>query len=217
MIEFDETKKARIILDSTRESIESFFELFEKNTNRQAAPANKEIDLLRAALTFAASGLDSTLKQLIRDCLPKLVKLENSEKGFITYIVKELRGDLEYDDESKGRKFLAEILISDSPQEELIKKYVEHLTNGSLQNTQELDKCRSALGINKLIDKDRKMIGEIFQKRNKIIHELDANLTISKKGKRHRNRHSKKDIRKDCDVLLKECETIIKEVENNLK
>ena len=71
-----ECQSAYIILTNAHESSSSFLDIF--NTTRQArrargTPTDEEQDLLRAMLLFAASGLDSMVKQLIRDALPIVI------------------------------------------------------------------------------------------------------------------------------------------------
>lgn len=131
--------------------------------------ANEE-DLLRAAVVFTGAGLDSTLKRLIRDTLPRL--LETSEQAharFEDFATRRLGTG-----EIADAKMVARYLTSDSPRQRLIEDYIYALTGSSLQSAEEVAKTAAALGIE---DKDlRKKIIDLktlFVARNQISHELD--------------------------------------------
>src|SRR5437763_1411024 len=69
--------RAHSILERASDSAEALFEAFA--TVRRARGAHgtatdHEQDLLRAALIFAAAGLDSMVKQLVRDALHSVLR-----------------------------------------------------------------------------------------------------------------------------------------------
>lgn len=131
---------------------------------------SNEEDLLRAAVVFTGAGLDSTLKQLIRDTLPVLLQHnEQAHTKFETFAVERL-GTAEIADP----KMLARYLTSANPRERLIEDYVYDLTGSSLQSAEEVQKVAGALGIDD--GPLRQRIGNLrslFVARNEISHELD--------------------------------------------
>lgn len=58
-------------------------------------PTDEEQDILRAMLIFSSAGLDSMVKQLIRDALPEIIrKSEGAFEMFKTHIERKMkRGD----------------------------------------------------------------------------------------------------------------------------
>ena len=63
-----ETKRSRTVLKHTKASVDSFFSAYstvrQERGAGQRAPTNTEQDLTRAALVFAAAGLDSAIRNL---------------------------------------------------------------------------------------------------------------------------------------------------------
>ncbi|MEU5368217.1 hypothetical protein ABZ362_04345 [Streptomyces sp. NPDC005951] len=145
---------------------------------------SNEEDLLRAALTFAGTGIDSALKQLIRDTLAVLLPV-NKESASKFQIHAEARLAHE-----QASKLLAKYLTSGDPRGALIDDYVYELTGSSLQSTEQVQKVAGALGVT---DANlRKRIGELkplFVARNEIVHELDLKAP-EKSGDRHRRMRS---------------------------
>ena len=96
--EADLASKARTILKHAHESADGFLDSFgavrQHRGAAQGATRDDEQDLLRACLVFAAAGLDSTLKQLIRDTLPTLVRNDPDVKeGLETFVGRQIRGE----------------------------------------------------------------------------------------------------------------------------
>jgi hypothetical protein len=86
------TLTAFYILCNTHEAASSFLDIFEKTRqgrNARGTPTDKEQDLLRAMVAFAASGLDSMVKQLIRDTLEKVIERSpGAMRNFKQYILR---------------------------------------------------------------------------------------------------------------------------------
>src|SRR5690349_10645733 len=73
-------QNAYVILCNAHDAASSFLEAFQdvrKARRAKGMPTDEEQDLLRAMLLFASAGLDSLVKQLIRDALPAV--LESNE------------------------------------------------------------------------------------------------------------------------------------------
>jgi hypothetical protein len=214
-----QTAKARAILQYAHDSAEALLKAFE--TVRRARHAGRgtstdeEQDLLRAMLVMAAAGLDSSLKQLIRDCLPDLARMQDSVAGELEkYVVRQLRGD-QYDAEVAATpSFLAKLLVAESLRDALLERYILSLTGGSLQSPQELLKVCNALAVDRVsVGIDARNLGPIFTARNRIIHELDINFDTGIRNRYSRSRQSMVDY---SNALLEIGEEIIKAVEAGL-
>jgi hypothetical protein len=213
------THKARTILRFAMEAKVSLMGYFDaKRTARRATggmTTHAEQDLLRAMLVFVAGGLDSLMKHLIKDTLAQLTKLDSAVlKGLESFTNKKLRGGGEASDVVGGRRFLAQILASPAPQQELIDAYVQELTGGSLQSTEQLCKAIAALGLKPYeVGIDPQILKPIFEARNQIIHELDVNFNSPRRKRRARGRY---DMLEYSEVLLKTGKSIIENVEAKL-
>ncbi|HEX9775105.1 MAG TPA: hypothetical protein VGB83_05960 [Actinomycetota bacterium] len=189
-----ETSKARTILKHAHDAAEGFIDSFSAVRRDRGAgqgtTRDEEQDLLRASVVFAAAGLDSTLKQLIRDGLPRLVQVdEDVRNGLETFIARQLRGEPGDGEAAAGRRFLAKILAAPSRLDELIEQYILDLTGSSLQSADELAKASVALGLKVAeIGIDKSGLKPIFDIRNQIIHELDIKLTAPNRNRASRSR-----------------------------
>jgi hypothetical protein len=173
-----------------------------------------EQDLLRAMLVMAASGLDSMLKRLIRDALPTLVSVnERVRDGLEKFAVRSIRGEADGPEAVGGTKFLARVLASAQPQQQVIEEYIRDLTGGSLQSSSELSRITAALGLSNT-KIDHSILNPIFDIRNKIIHELDINLDGDR---RKRNLRGRDAMMKAASKLLEVGEQILGEVDGVLR
>jgi hypothetical protein len=95
--ECDECARAYQIAQTTVRTCESFLNSFvqvRKDRNAQGTPTDTEQDLLRAMLVFACSGLDSMIKQLIKDALSKVIdQNEGAEVFFRSFIERKISKD----------------------------------------------------------------------------------------------------------------------------
>jgi hypothetical protein len=74
---------------------------------------DEEQDLLRAMLVMAAAGLDSMLKQLIRDCMPSLVKANPQvREGLEKFVARSIRGEADAPEPLAGARFLGRVLAA---------------------------------------------------------------------------------------------------------
>jgi len=214
-----ETSRARTILKHAHESVQGFVDSFtDVRAHRGAgagATTDEEQDLLRAALVFAAAGLDSVLKQLIRDAVPRLAQLDPSvEEGLETFVKRQLRGELDTGEAVSGQKFLARILIAASHRDELIEQYVLSLTGTSLQSADEVIRAATALGLaSQELGIEKNQLRPIFGIRNEIIHELDINLSAPN---RNRESRARAQMVRHSNVMLEIGERFVKSVEEKL-
>ncbi len=157
----------------------------ERGDIRGRMPEN-EADLLRAAVVFTGAGLDATLKQLIRDTLPKLLEEnEQAQTKFEAFAADRL-GTGEIADATA----IARYLVAPNPRLRLIEDYIYKLTGSSLQSAEEVQQVASALGIDdKSLRKRITGLRELFVARNEISHELDLQAP-EKQGDRSRRTRS---------------------------
>ena len=132
----EQCAKAAVILERTHDSADALLKAYDLARTQRGKPrgisTDDEQDLLRAMLVMATAGLDSMLKQLIRDTLPDLVRYDDRvREGFEKFIARSLR---EGPESAAGVKFLARVLAAPSYQEQAIEEYIADLAGGSLQS-----------------------------------------------------------------------------------
>jgi hypothetical protein len=220
-----QTEKARLILQYAREARDGFQESCDKSRGDRrrtgGALTAAEQDLLRAMLVFAAAGLDSLVKQLIRDALRTLTARDGAVRAELeTFVARQLRGDLSADESeaASGRKFLSRILIAPTPLLGVTAQYITDLTGESMQSGEQLFKAVKALGIDPpALDLDAVKLKEIFDTRNEIIHEMDIVLESRVPQARKRRSRTVEQMTEGADYLLDVAERLINAVERKLK
>ena len=214
MADYKETQNARMVLIHAKSSSESFIEaLGVVRKAREAGkgpPTNAEQDLARASLVFAAAGLDSCIKHLMKESLETLADCDEKVRGGFVKFTKKVVSD-----ESPDR--LVRALLEDSPKAALLDSYIYELTGSSLQSFDEIIKAAGALGISeKDIVKSKSEITRIFKMRNQIIHELDVVFDAGA-GKRQRNSRARSKLEQDSKLLIEIAEIFLDQVETKLK
>lgn len=162
------------LLINTYTVCEDFLELYDEIINKRDLVDVKEIDrksdLLRAALLFASSGLDSFVKQLVRDSLYNVVQ-ENigAQQRLKNFVEKRLEKN-----DSLNTKELSDALLSVDPRKYFIKCLIYELTDRSLQSKEELLNVASYFDIpsQDIVD-NFNYLRDVFQIRNQITHEMD--------------------------------------------
>ncbi|MBK6912528.1 MAG: hypothetical protein IPH11_02195 [Ignavibacteriales bacterium] len=134
------------ILCGAHEAASSFLDTFETiRTTRGAkgAPTDVEQNQIRAMLIFSSSGLDSMVKQLVKDSLGLIIeKNEGAQKMFESYIEKRLKKTDELD-----LKFLSKLFATQQPQIILIQDLVNSICSASLQSKEQLLKVAASFDI----------------------------------------------------------------------
>ena len=167
--------------DSARSLIEAFCTV---KGGRPGAATDEQQDILRAAIVMAGACIDSSLKQLFRDCLPDLILTDNGVKReFETFVERALRRT----DSEAGIdcKLLACALTSTHPLNFLSEAYVYSLTGASLQSTDQLFAACRALGLNTKNDVplDKAQLDKVFSARNDIVHEMDIDFDAPRRNR----------------------------------
>ena len=204
---------AYTLLCNAHDTSSSFLEIFNttrKARNAKGASTDKDQDLLRAMLTFACAGLDSLVKQLIKDALPDVINCnEAAERTFRTDIERRIRRGEEID-----HKFLADILTQKRPRDRLIKILVSDLTSQSLQSKDQLLKVGSFFDIqSNSITKDPNDLARIFTARNQIVHEMDIDFSPTNRNRRSRTKWKMVD---DTNKIFKVSKIFLEEVDHKL-
>lgn len=183
-------EKSALILRHAHDSSSALLKAYslarEVRGSRRGMTTDQEQDLLRAMLVMATAGLDAMIKQLIRDALPQLLRISDQALNtFEKFIARRLVEDPSSSEKMSANKFLARVLSRPSPQEQLIEEYIQDLTKGSLQSSEALFQVAAALGVDPpQAGIDPNALGPIFHIRNRIVHELDIDLSANR-----RNRH----------------------------
>lgn len=181
--------KSQLILKHTHESTAAFLKAFD-DYRGTGATTDEQQDLLRAMLVFSLAGLDSLLKQIIHDVLPKLVNSDDKVKeGLETFLSRKIRNEAQ--DNNINNKFLAKLLLAESLKDNIIYEYICELTGKSLQSAEELIKTIYALGLEpSTLDIETITLKPIFDSRNKIIHEFDIDFNAPRRNRVSRNRNT---------------------------
>ena len=214
MPEHPETKNARKVLGHARDSSSGFIEAFtavrRERGAGQGAPTDEDQDLARAALVFAAAGLDSCVKHLLKEAIHTLCSFDPKVSDLLNKFVRKVIS-------AESPERLAVALLADEPKKQLIDDYIYELTGSSLQSFDELAKAAGALGVKlpNMMSKKSKLV-EIFKARNKIIHELDVNFEGGV-GQRERNPRSKATLADDAKLLLEVAEEFVNAVDEKLE
>lgn len=196
---------AATILKYTHESAKALLGAYESMRESRGAArgmtTDAEQDVLRAMLVMAAAGLDGMAKQLIRDTLPILVhRYPEVQEGLEKFITRQIRGDANAPELATGTKFLARVLAAESQQRQVIEEYIRELTGGSLQSVDELMRVAAAFGLKShQVGIDPNKLKDVFDVRNKIIHELDIDLAGER---RKRNIRKQKEMKEATDLVL---------------
>ena len=216
----DRLWRAGSIVDYARQAVESFYGLFNDLTKERGSgtTSNVEQDLLRAMVVFAGAGLDATLKQIVKDALPDVLRKsrtarENFEKFTVRYLCRtEDTGD-EAADLLPSLKRIASLMAEDSPRQALIDLLVEERTNHSLQSGEELMRTVSVLGVTGFNLNTKHL--NAFVVRNDIVHEMDVQFP-GEVGKRNRKQRSRDEMYGHASALLETSICILEEVDKVL-
>ena len=92
---------------------------------------------------FACGGIDSLVKQLVRDALPTVLETrEAANKMFKVFVERRLRGD-----DGIDHRLIADVIADRQPRARLVELLIDHLTSKSLQSTEELLKAGASFDI----------------------------------------------------------------------
>jgi|SRR5262245_53147763 len=185
----DSCSKALLILTHAHDSADAFLKAYDLARSQRGgrgrrAPrgmsTDEEQDLLRGMLVMAAAGLDSMVKQLVREALPRVVHDDRQAKsGLERHILSRAR--------PPDSDFLSKVLASPTPTHAVVQDYVGHLTASSLQSASELARAASAFGLEpRDVGIDFEELRGIFEIRNRIIHELDIDFEARRRVRRVR-------------------------------
>lgn len=178
---------AYVVLCNAHEAAGSFLAQFVNSRRTRKAKGtstNVEQDLLRAMLVFASSGLDSMVKHLIRDTLSAVI---DRDQGALEMLKESIRRNL-YRDRVLDAELLVDALVAKDPKALLIEGLVYELTSSSLQSSDQLFRVASFFNIpTNQLTTDPKGLGEVFNVRNEISHEMDIDFSQPNRNRRPRS------------------------------
>lgn len=194
----------------------SLLDVFDKPAGKLRTPGNPsdtEQDLLRAMLLFAGAGLDSTVKQLLKDVLPDAIDTIDAAHGAFTDYLSNSMTKRTAGTDIIDTDFIAEAFASATPRVSLISKYVEHTVSGSLQSVDEFLKVAAIFSLEpKDLECDPHKLRTVFQARNHIAHEMDAEFN----ERRSRRQRARQDMVSKSNMLIEITGTFIKKVGDRL-
>jgi len=130
------------------------------------------------------------------------------------FVSRKLRDEIDEMGISERISFLARVLAARSTQSQIIEGYINYLTKGSLQSSEELSRVAKAFGLSpKDVVIDHAKLRPIFEARNKIIHELDINLSVPR---RKRNLRAQSTMKTYTETLIDVGENILRIIDNKL-
>ena len=171
--------KSNMILESLKNTINSFFNLYNISGNEE-----EKQNILRAIIIFSCSGVDAIVKQLINDTLEYVIEHdEGAFNQFKQFSTKKIQNKSE-----TNYNLLTELLVSEHPRKILISSLKNELTQNSLQSAEELFRVASYFNIEtKILEPNDKELKRIFKVRNQITHELDVDMDSKTFALRERN------------------------------
>ena len=126
-------------------------------------------------LVFASAGLDSMVKRIVEDALPSIIKQDAKARERLRDFVE---GQLEKN-EQPNYTMMANLLVAESPVDEMTALLVGHLTDNSLQSVEELLRVASFFVIERgAIIENPNGLRAVFRIRNEIIHEMDIDSSL---------------------------------------
>ena len=138
-------------------------------------------------LVFAGAGLDSMIKQLVRDALSLTIDRSNSvgaEENLKVFISKRLARQDRLDP-----SFLSSVLASRDPRDVLVSALVDDLISQSLQSKDQVLRVASYFDIpSAALTTDTKLLERIFRARNEIVHEMDVDFAQTNRNRRPRGK-----------------------------
>ncbi len=182
-----------------------------RNRKAKGSLTNQEQDLLRAMFIFACAGLDSTLKQLVRDALPLVVdRHEGARSNFRLFVEKRLARQ-----GGPDPRLLSKLFTEENPRSVLLAELVLELTSQSLQSKEQVLRTASYFDIpSDNLTSDIAKLSKVFQSRNEISHELDVD---QNQPTGHRRPRHKTDMIEQTAIILQLATAILQEVDQKLQ
>lgn len=136
-------------------------------------------------LVFAGAGLDSMIKQLVRDALSLTIdRSKGAEENLKVFISKRLARQDRLDP-----SFLSSVLASRDPRDVLVSALVDELISQSLQSKDQVLRVASYFDIpSASLATDLRLLERIFRARNEIVHEMDVDFAQTNRNRRPRRK-----------------------------
>lgn len=202
-------ERAYKILEGTIESCNSFIALYEAQHKKNNDSPELQ-DLLRAMLLFSCAGLDSVVKQLVKDTLPTIIENhEGARQQLSTFVERKMKKS-----DSTDLSFIAQVLTAPQPLAHLSKAMVKDITSGSLQSLEELSRAGACFDIpTKELITDENKLREAFKARNSISHEMDVDFS---QNEGHQKKRNYKTMKESAEIVITIASKFITEVDKKL-
>jgi hypothetical protein len=209
----EEVLSSYIIICNAHKACSAFLKQFEdirEYRKAKGTPTDAEQDLLRAMLTFACAGLDSMVKQLVRDVLPEVVR---KDPGAAAMFLQRTNKIL-YRENILNINLLLQSIMADSPRDVLLNDLVKELTSGSLQSADELFRVAAHFNIpTKELAQNPNELKRIFGIRNQISHEMDIDFAQTN---RHRHPRARDNMINDANVIFSVAKAFLENTDQKL-
>jgi hypothetical protein len=177
---------AHMIIVNSHRAVLSFLGQFQQSRKGAGGgTTDAQQDLLRAMLLFASAGLDSALKQIVRDCLADIISRDSKAATEFAKFAKRVV----FREDAVHPAMLIAALLEDNPRDFLRRRVVAGITAESLQSVEQVNKVGAILNIleGSLWGKrGMKKYRDIFNARNQIAHEMDADIDHPRRNRRQR-------------------------------
>lgn len=203
--------------DSVASLIETTYPILrEQREADRGRLTHAEQDLFRAAVVFAGAGVDAVLKQTLRAAVPVQIKRSaGAREKYVDFVSRQIQ-----DNRGIDAKVLARLLVSDTPQDDLLGSYIEFLTGSSLQSRTQVTSSLAALGLqaDRELFKDASNLDDLFRTRNQIAHEMDMTPAGAEgRGKRTRRDRAIQRYVDMCHQGLNYSQRVLNRLESDLK
>ncbi|WP_378741406.1 hypothetical protein [Nocardia brasiliensis] len=156
------------------------------------------------------------LKQALRSCVPiQVAQSEPAREKYLDFVAKRIQSG-----SSVNPRQIAALLISPSPNDELLDAYIEALTGSSLQSQTQVTASLAALGLSeqRQLFVESKDLNSLFKARNEIAHEMDMTTAAVKgRGDRTRRERSLSAYIDMCHGGLNYCQRVLNQLEKSLQ
>ncbi|MFJ4075958.1 hypothetical protein [Curtobacterium sp. NPDC089991] len=187
-----------------------------KGAPRRGRLTDPEQDVFRSAVVFAGAGVDTTLKQALRDAAP--LQASFSKEGRAQF-QRWVTGYIQQSNAVDAKKVSALLIAEPNPARELQRLYIEQLTDHSLQSQDQVKATLVALGLegSKALFRDSSVVNPLFKARNEIAHAMDMTDHAARGvGDRTRNDRKIETYVNICHAGLDYCQRVLNALQTSL-
>lgn len=212
-----------ILVDGIQ-SVQSLWKAYNMITkNRGAGKATaQEQDLLRSMVVMAGACLDACCKAVIKHAWGGLVEKNEDSSIEAAKILDRRLGAVQSEPDEQGTKrskdiSLGTVFLHPNPKAFLIDSVIEDYTQGSLQSVGQLSRVfKFVHAHHRWSDNQKKKLGDAFEVRNTIVHEMDVNPTPRSPGTSKRKSRKKTIMFQHANSFIESASSFLKAVDKVL-